>query len=154
KHKLMNRFKKFGGATAREIYGYIKPEGASTYADWLKDPAATEIYREWFQRLRSGPRPNCTAVADWLNARGVPTGKYCRKATWDGAMVRRVTRNAILKGLPGRGFKHTVKHHELGRRVSVKNPEGPTYREYPHLAHVEADLFDEVNALLERANKD
>jgi site-specific DNA recombinase len=46
KHKLMNRFKKFGGATAREIPGYVKPpkeqtdDGtppeARTYTEWLK----------------------------------------------------------------------------------------------------------------------
>lgn len=33
KHKLMNRFTKFGGAMAREIYGYIVPEDAKTYDD-------------------------------------------------------------------------------------------------------------------------
>ena len=51
--------------------------------------------------------------------------------------------------MPGRGFKRTVKRHETGRRVSEKNPDGPIFREYPHLAHVDPDLFDEVNRLLE-----
>ncbi|MDB5349325.1 MAG: hypothetical protein JWN86_572 [Planctomycetota bacterium] len=40
KHKLMNRFIKYGGATPREIYGFIKPPGAKTYDEWSKDPAA------------------------------------------------------------------------------------------------------------------
>jgi site-specific DNA recombinase len=31
KHKLMNRFAKLGGATARQIFGYVKPPGAKTY---------------------------------------------------------------------------------------------------------------------------
>jgi hypothetical protein len=151
KHKLMNRFKKFGGATARPVYGYVVPEDAKTYDDWQKDPDATEIYREWFRRLREVR--NCSAVADWLNARKIPTGPYARKEAWDEKMVRRITRNPVLKGMPGRGFKHTVKHHETGRRVSVKNPAGPVFREYPNLAHVEADLFDEVNEILDEENK-
>lgn len=150
KHKLMNRFVKSGAATPREIYGYIKPPGAKTYSDWQKDPAATPIYQEWFERLRR--LPNCSAVADWLNAQQVPTGKYCRRKTWDGKMVRRVTGNSLLKGMPGRGFRHTDKRHETGRRVSIPNPKGPKFRQHPELAHIDPDLWEEVNALLDRAN--
>jgi len=47
---------------------------------------------------------------------------------------------------------HTVKRHESGRRKSVKNPLGPNFLDRPHLAHVSAAEFDEVNALLEAAN--
>lgn len=152
KHKLMNRFRQGRGATNRPVYGYDVPAGAKTYDDWRTDPAATDTYREWFRRLREDP--NCSAVADWLNAAGVGTGPYARRDTWDGKMVRRVTANPVLKGTPGRGFRHTVKHHETGRRVSVRNPKGPTFRDYPHLAHVEPDLWDEVNHLLAEANRD
>jgi len=150
KQKKMNRFKKFGGATPCEIYGYVKPPGAKKFDDWQKDDAAGEVYSEWFRRLRESP--NCSAVADWLNRRGVPTGNYARNKTWDGAMVRRITANTLLKGMPGRGFMHTVKHHETGRRVSVKNPDGPLYRDCPHLAHVDPVEFDDVNARLDAAN--
>ena len=151
KHKLMNRFKLGRGATARPIYGYVIPDGAKTYDDWRKDPAATAVYREWFLRLKEDR--NCSAVADALNAKKIPTGPYARRKTWDGKMVRRVTSNPVLKGSPGRGFKHTIKHHESGRRVSVTNPNGPTFREHPNLAHLDADLFDEVNRLLDEENK-
>jgi site-specific DNA recombinase len=151
KQKLMNRFVKSGGATAREIMGYIKPEGAKTYDDWIKDEEATAIYLKWFQKLKE--TQNCSEVADWLNLTGVPLGKYARRGAWNGQMVRRVTANPILKGLPYRGRKRTVKRHETGRRVSVLNPEGPRFRECPHLAHVPADLFDEVNALLDAENR-
>jgi hypothetical protein len=34
KHKLLNRFLKFGGATSRPIAGYIVPDHAQTYDDW------------------------------------------------------------------------------------------------------------------------
>ena len=150
KHKKMNRFLKFGGATACQIYGYIKPPGAKTYADWQLDPEATPVYQEWFRRLRE--TRNCAAVADWLNEQGVSPGPYCRRQTWDGKMVRRVTANTLLKGMPGRGFKHTVKHHESGRRISVKNPKGPQFREYPALAHVTPAVWDEVNELIATSN--
>ena len=151
KHKKMNRFKKFGGATPCEIYGYDKPPGARTYDDWRKNEASAEIYAEWY-RILSGTL-NCSAVADMLNLRGVPVGPHCRRTTWDGAMVRRVTRNPLLKGMPGRGFKHTVKHNETGRRVSVKNPDGPVFRDYPHLAHWDPADFDHLNDRLDQANK-
>ena len=151
KQKLMNRFVKWGGAMARPIYGYVKPDDAETYSDWSKDDAATAVYAEWFERLREVP--NCSLLADWLNAGGVPTGPYADNEKWDGRMVASVTRNPLLKGLPGRGFRHTVKHHGTGRRVSVPNPDGPEYRDCPHLAHVEPALWDEVNALLVEQNR-
>jgi hypothetical protein len=150
KHKLMNRFVNLGAATALPIFGYIKPAGARTYDDWQKDPTATPIYREWFRRLRA--TRNCTAVADWLNAQGVPLGPYGRRARWNGQLVRRITRNPILKGMPGRGFRHTVKHHETGRRVCVMNPKGPRFRDCPHLMHVDPTEWDAVNALLDQSN--
>lgn len=152
KHKLMNRFKKHGGATPREIFGYVKPAGAKTFDDWTKDDNATPIYKEWFRMLREGQ--TAEAVADWLNACGVPVGKYARGTKWTGKMVRRMTRNTILKGMPERGNKVTVKHHETGRRVSVKNPDGPETYACPHLIHIDPAEFDEVNAILKAANRD
>ena len=155
KKKLMNRFKKSGAVTPCPAFGYSKPPNAKTFDDWRKDEAATPIIREALQRLRSSL--NCSAVADWLNQQSVPVGKYCgRKGRqlnkWSGAMVRRYFRNPMLKGQPGRGFRHTVKHHETGRRISVPNPKGPIFRDYPHLAHVDPAEFDEVNALLKAKN--
>jgi hypothetical protein len=150
KHKLMNRFLKFGGATARPIYGYVIPPTAKTYDDWQIDPAATPVYCEWFRILRE--TGNCSAVADYLNVQGISTGPYSRRKTWDGKMVRRLTRNPLLKGMASRGAKFTRKHHETGRRISVKNPDGPQFREVLHLAHVSTDEWDEVNLLLDARN--
>ena len=150
KQKLMNRFVSFGGATAREIFGYIKPLGANSYNDWLKDPAATPIYREWWRILRE--TLNGEAVADYLNQQSISTGKYCRQKKWTGRMVLRITRNSLLKGMPGRGFRRTRKINEIGRRVSEKNPEGPQYRNCPHLIHVPPQEWDELNALLADKN--
>ena len=44
KQKLMNRFRKFGGATARPIARFIVPPGAKTYDDWKKEPEATPVF--------------------------------------------------------------------------------------------------------------
>lgn len=151
KHKLMNRFIKLGGATALEIFGFVKPEGAKTYDEWKKESSVQAIYDEWLRILRE--TLNCSAVADWLNQESIPPGKYARREKWDGKMVRRITRNPLLKGLPGRGFKHTVKHHETGRRVAVPNPRGPHFKECPHLAFWPAADFDDINARLEARNK-
>lgn len=150
KHKLMNRFTKFGGAMAREIFGYVVPENATTYDDWRRDENATPFILEAARRLRTSL--NCCAVADWLNRQGVAVGPYCRRHEWDGSMVRRFFANPLLKGWAYRGKLHTVKHHETGKRVSVKNPKGPQFREYPHLAHLDVDLFDEINRALDTRN--
>jgi len=45
------------------------------------------------------------------------------------------------------------KHHETGRRVSVKNEDsGPIFRDCPHLAHVIAAELDDVNLRLDKQN--
>lgn len=151
KKKLMNRFKKFGGSTALPIKGCIKPEGAKTYDDWMRDDEATETIREGLTKLNASL--NCTAVADWFNKTGFSTGPYCRNDAWDGAMVRRFYLNPLLVGIAQRGKKHTVKKNELGRRVSVKNTvSAPNYYECPHLAHVDPIELDTVNAALEEQN--
>ncbi|MEI7686386.1 MAG: recombinase family protein [Planctomycetota bacterium] len=152
KHKLMNRFVKGGGAPARETFGYIVPEDAKTYDDWAKNPEAEAVLRHAYDMLRE--RLNCTAAADWLNSQRVAVGPYCRRTTWTGAMVRRLFKNPLLKGKPGRGFKHTVKHHETGRRVSVPNPKGPKFYDCPHLAFFSAEELDLLNAKLDEKNAD
>ncbi len=151
KHKLMNRFKKVGGAPAAETCGYIKLPGAKTYHHWIRDENAMPTIHEGGRLLRE--TLNCTTVADWFNRKGFAPGRYCRLKKWTGQMVRRFYANPILKGLPRRGFRHTVKHHESGRRISVKNPKGPCSHPCPHLAHFEPTFFDELNACLTLANE-
>lgn len=67
-------------------------------------------------------------------------------------MVRRFYQNPVLKGKPYHGKKVTVKHHETGRRVAVKNPKGPQFRDCPHLVILEPTFFDELNAKLDKRN--
>lgn len=151
KKKLMNRFVKGIGATPIETAGYEKPEGAKTFDDWRK-------LEQWSPTIKAGARilltsKNCSQVADLFEKMKFPVGKYCRNKEWDGKMVRRYYANPMLKGMPARGHKHTDKHHETGRRISVPNPDGPNFVGYPHLAHLDAQEFDDLNAGLNEANK-
>jgi hypothetical protein len=156
KQKLMNRFEKFGGSPGLPIAGYVVPRGVKTYGEWLIDPEATPIIQEGLRRLQSGR--NCEAVAEYFNGvmykggTGFPTGAFCRRKRWDGKMVRRFYKNRILGGAPGRGFRHTVKRHETGRRVSVVNPEGPKFCNFSQLAHVDLAELDAVNLMLDKVN--
>ena len=152
KHKSMNRFKKYGQATAREVYGYIVPNDAKSYYDWKTDESATPILLECFMRLKAGH--TYSSVADWLNEQKIPVGPYTRNTTtWSRKAVWRITRNPILKGYPGRGFRKTVKVNETGRRMTIKNPDGPTFIHCPNLAHIPEQLWDEVNAIMAERNK-
>jgi len=151
KQKLNNRFKKFGGATSRPIFGYEVPETAKTFDDWLKDPDAVPIVSELLEILRA--TKNCSYAADWLNERNVPTGPYVRKTSrWTGRLTRQWVRNPLIKGVATRGVRHTVKIHETGRRVAVKNPAGPLHYPCPHLAYLTEDEFAELNADLDAKN--
>ena len=150
KQKLMNRFKKKGQATPCQIAGYIKPKDAKSYHDWFVDQTSRAIVLDGAKQLRQ--HLNCSALADYLNTVNFDVGPYCRNTEWNGAMVRRYYSNPILKGKPERGNMHSVKHHETGKRRSVKNPEGPVAIELPHLAILPDVDFDELNALLKAKN--
>ncbi|HYE19758.1 MAG TPA: hypothetical protein VEA69_15010 [Tepidisphaeraceae bacterium] len=156
KHKLMNRFVKFGGATARPVAGYAVPADAKTYDDWRKDEAATPVIAEGLRLLRE--TLSGEAVADHFNnvpyngGVGFPPGPYCRRPRWDGRMALRFYRNRVLGGFPQRGARHTVKRHESGRRVSVRSPHGPQYRACPHLAHVDVAELDAALASVAKRN--
>jgi len=150
KQKMMLRFKRRGIVPTRLIAGYSAPSDATCYADWRKIDAASAFITEGHNILLA--TKNCSACADYFNRVGFQVGPHCRNNRWDGAMVRRFYANPILKGKPGRGFKHTRKIHGTGRRKSFKNPEGPVFRDEPHLAHLTADDFDALNNLLTTAN--
>jgi hypothetical protein len=72
KHKLMNRFKKHGGATALPTAGYSVPEGAETYHDWVRVDNDTPTIRAGIRLLSE--TLNCSAVADYFNAEGFAVG--------------------------------------------------------------------------------
>jgi site-specific DNA recombinase len=152
KRTLGNRFI-HGGVFQVPVYGYIKGPGAEGDKDVRKDPAAAAVYDEWFTRLENSA--SYSEVADWLNARGVPVGPYCRGPRWTGRMVRRVTFNPVLKGLRERNRRKTVRNNRSGQHVSVPAPpEELLTRECPHLAFIEPDRYDRVLRLLRRRHRD
>jgi hypothetical protein len=117
KRILRNRFKE-GGVVQFTIFGYIKRPGAKTDDDLQKDPEAVPIYEEWFQRLERGE--TFSEIADWLNSRGVPAGPLSRTNNWTCAMVGRVTRNPILKGVRQRNRKESKRLNKTGKYQAVK----------------------------------
>lgn len=152
KQKKQNRFRKFGGATPCEIAGYHKPKDAKTYDDWRKIDTDTQVIQEGKRLLKE--TLNCSRVASYFNEQEFKPGPYCRRkdGKWDGKMVRRFYANTLLAGKPGRGYRHTIKHHERGKRISVPNPNGPDFIDCPHLAHLDYDELVELNELLRQKN--
>ncbi|HVX85686.1 MAG TPA: recombinase family protein [Phycisphaerae bacterium] len=151
KHKTMNRFKREGKVSRRPIAGYVVPEGVKTYSEWKKTDDLTPVIEDAFKYMLA--KKNWTALAEWFNEQGFPVGPYATNEKYTGASARRFMSNPILKGMPYRGFMHTIKIGSSGARKSVKNPEGPTFYEAPHLAHVTPALFDELQAAMHEENK-
>ena len=150
KKKLMLRFKRNGQSTPLQVAGIIKPEGSKSYFDWSWDESSKPIILKGASDLRQ--HLNCSAIADYFESVGFPTGKYCTNDEWDGQMVRRFYKNPILKGMPERGNMYTKKVHKTGRRRSKKNPEGPVSIKVPNLELLPPDEFDELNAALAEKN--
>ncbi len=150
RRSLRERFRN-GGAVHSVIFGHIKPPGCKSDADLRKDPAAEPIYEKWFSMLEA----SCTfaEVADWLNAEGISTGPNCRRKKWDVAMVARLTRNPILKGLRQRNRMTTRRENRSGRRKPVKAPASELLeRQCPHLAFIDPERYDRLIATLNKRN--
>ena len=147
RRSLRHRFMQ-GGVVQTFQYGYIKPPGATSDDDIVKDPAAEAVYEGWFARLEAGA--SYSEVADWLTAQEVATGPWARSGRWNGAMVARLTRNPILKGLRRRNARMSRRVNKTGRRQSVKAPPSEHLtRAVPHLAFIEPTRFDLLIAELD-----
>lgn len=150
KRTQANRFLD-GGILQAPIYGYIKPSGAKHDSQLQKDPAAIPIYGEWFDRLEQGA--SFSEIADWLNVREIPVGPTCRTQKWTCAMVGRVTRNPLLKGVRERNRHYSKRNNKTGRRKSAKSsPSDLKHRDCPHLAFIEPSRYDRIIAMLAARN--
>lgn len=139
-----------GGCAAFPIYGYIKPPGAKSDLDWLKDPKADAVYQRMFEMLDEGAL--YAAIGDWLNAEGIETGPFCDAEKWDGPMVARVCHNPLLKGFRQRNRRKS-KRNSKGKYVSVKaEPHELRLRHVPHLAFFEEGYYDRVIAKADARN--
>lgn len=146
---LRNRFMQ-GGVFQVPVYGYIKKPGAKSDSDVEKDPAAKEVYREWFRRLDDGA--SYSEVADWLQSMGIPVGPGCRSKVWTGKMVARITHNPILKGVRIRN-KKISRRNSRGKYKSVDaSPDDLLQRRCPHLAFFEEAYYDRVIAKADASN--
>ena len=98
KHKMMNRFEKYGGATPCPIAGYIvpKPQDAATFEEWKSHNGSTKSFGSWRKDEAATPHiqaglkllretKNCSTVADYFNRVGFERGPYSRRKHWIGA---------------------------------------------------------------------
>jgi len=117
-------------------YGYVKAPGAKSDADVAKDPAAVPVYETVFGMLEGGA--SYAEVADWLDDKDTPMGKWTRSKRWSGRMLARVVKNPILKGYRQRNARKSERVNKTGRRHSVKAPPSELLsRHAPHLAFIE-----------------
>jgi site-specific DNA recombinase len=148
RRSLRHRFEQ-GGVVQTFPYGYVKPPGATSDADVARDTDAAEVYEHVFAMLEGGA--SYAEAADWMNARGVPTGRWARSKAWDGRMVARVVHNPILKGFRRRNERTSRRVNRTGRRKSVQAPTGERlYRHAPHLGFIEPSRYDRLIADLAR----
>jgi len=150
KRSLRNRFQQ-GGVCQTFPYGYVKPANTKSDAEVRKDPEAEPVYDEWFTRLENGEA--YAEVADWLNAKKIPTGLWCGRDKWDGPLVSKVTHNPLLKGLRQRNQRVSKRVNKTGRHRSEKAPkEQQLFRQVPHLAFIDPERYDRVIKLLAERN--
>src|SRR5262249_3876862 len=152
RRSLRNRFEQ-GGVAQTFPYGYIKRHEAKSVADVTKDPAAEDVYEQWFSLLEAGA--TYAGVADWLTAGGVPTGEWATAEKWDGRMVSRVTHNPVVKGFRRRNERRSRRRNGDGVRLTEKAP--PRERllvPAPHLAFIDPARYDRVIAALAARHAD
>lgn len=150
RRSLRNRFNN-GGVIQTVIFCYQKAKDCEKDEMLRKIPEMEPVVEEIFRRLEDDQ--SYSEVADWLNSQGVPTGNWCRRKTWTGAMVRRIVFNPILKGVRVRNRRISKRVNKTGRRKSVKAPpEELQTRLCPHLAFFAAERYDRLIRKLEVKN--
>ena len=147
---LRNRFVQ-GGVVQTVQYGYAKGGDSAEDADLRKVDGAQAVYDGIAAMLEADA--GFSEVADWMNARGVPTGAWNRNEKWDGRMVGRLIRNPIVKGCRQRNQRVSKRVNKTGQHKSVEAPAADRlYRVVPHLAFLEADRYDRLMAKLDAKN--
>lgn len=135
-----NRFQN-GGMVKQPLFCYTKPLHCKSDADLEKNTELEPTVLGIFDRLEQGW--SFSRVADWLNANQIPLGVHCKCKKWDGAMVRRVVFNPILKGVRVWNAKRSVRINKTGRRRQVNAAvEERIERQVSHLAFVNAERYD------------
>jgi len=147
---LRNRFEE-GGVLGVQVFGIIKPLGASKDSQLSKNPSAQPIYDEMFRLLENGA--SYSEVADWLNDTKVELPPHARSKKWTCSLVTQLIHNPILKGLRVRNRKISKRINKTGRHKSVAAPpEELLERHCPHLAFIEPTRYDLLLKKLDEKN--
>jgi DNA invertase Pin-like site-specific DNA recombinase len=105
---LRNRFKE-GEILGVQVFGIIKPLGATKDSELSKDPDAQLIYNEMFRLLENGA--SYSEVADWLNDTKVKLPPHARSKKWTCSLVTQLIHNPILKGI-------RVRNRKISKRIN------------------------------------
>jgi site-specific DNA recombinase len=147
---LRHRFE-IGGIIQEVPFGYLKPPGIRTDSQLIKDPSAEPVVHDIFSRVKAGA--SFAEVAFVLNQRGIRPGPFCRRAEWNGAMVSRLVKNPIFKGVRERNRHMSQRINRTGRRITVRAPADLLLTRFcPHLEYVPAEEFDALMVELQQRN--
>jgi hypothetical protein len=146
-----------GGMVQKIRYGYRKltkaeadsgehgPKGLRV----AKVPACTAVIRGMRDRILRGD--HYAAVADDLNADGIPPGPYVTSGRWTGKLVEDLLRDPILSGT--RTFGDVLSHpiYKTGKHRRCRNPHGPESEVCPTLAHLTPEEHQALLAVMDQA---
>jgi site-specific DNA recombinase len=144
---------KEGRNTGGRAYGYkLTPNAGELIIDDGDEASHGEanIVRRIYKYRLSGMTPR--DIAGKLNVEGVPspTGSKWNASTLNGSKSRKygILRNSIYKGEPQWNRVRMVKNPSTGKRVSrVNKQEDIITSAQPHLAIIDADTFERVQAM-------
>ena len=151
---------KEGRNTGGRAYGYkLTPNAGELIIDDGAEASHGEadVVRRIYRYRLSGMTPR--DIAGKLNAEGIPgpTGGIWRASTLNGSRSRKygILRNPIYKGEPQWNRVRMVKNPATGKRVSrINKKEDIVTSQQPHLAIVDADTFERVQAMFPQNEND
>jgi DNA invertase Pin-like site-specific DNA recombinase len=134
-----------GGMVQKVRFGYRKltkkEAAAGSFGPpglrMAKDPECTPVLREMRAWVLAGD--GYAAIAERLNERAVPVGRYVVNRRWTGRLVMETLRDPILAGTRTYGDVASEPIFRTGKHRRRKNPAGPRTKHYPELAHFTAD---------------
>lgn len=114
-----------------------------------KDESWTTTIQEMFGRVARGD--SLRSVADFLSRQGLPRPANSKASTWNDRGVKTLVQNPLFKGKESYRKKFNKKHYATGRHVPEHSrPEEVMFRDMPHLAHVDAMLWQQANDAIAR----
>jgi site-specific DNA recombinase len=103
-------------------FGY-RVEGIKRTAKLVPDERYRDIVRQLFEKAAAGV--TCPALADWLNAQGVPTSWQNPGSLWRDASVQVILKNPTYYGVKRWGKRHIVRTEDDRGNVTTRLMKSP-----------------------------